>query len=139
MTNDIAPITSLIRLKPKQKLFVEYYYSVSSDTFGNVYQSALKAGMSNSYARTLTTGNRNLTWLADARKYMTTLSPEHIKRGLEQEALSSKQPRDRIRSLELLAKMHGLFIERTQSDITVNFTNSVPRPVVDITGVEEIK
>jgi hypothetical protein len=41
--------------------------------------------------------------------------------------------------LELLAKMHGLFIERTQSDITVNFTNSVPRPVVDITGVEEIK
>lgn len=137
MTNDIAPITSLIRLKPKQKLFVEYYYSVTSDTFGNVYQSALKSGMSNSYARTLTTGNRNLAWLADAKTYMTSLTPEHIKRSLEAEALSATQSRDRIRSLELLAKIQGMFIDRQQSEISVTFSNSVPRPVVDITGVEE--
>jgi phage terminase small subunit len=37
-------------LDPRQALFLEYYLKPGTDTFNNIYQSALKAGYSESYA-----------------------------------------------------------------------------------------
>lgn len=37
-------------LDPRQALFLEYYLKPGTPTFGNIYQSAIKAGYSESYA-----------------------------------------------------------------------------------------
>ena len=69
---------------------------------------------------------------------MTHYSPDHIYQAL-QEVAQNAAPRDKLKALELMGKAKGMFIDRTQSDIHVTFTNNVPRPanegeVIDIAG-----
>ena len=49
-------------LNPQQALFLACLTDPNSPTFGNYYQSALKAKYSDEYANTITT--KNLTWLS---------------------------------------------------------------------------
>jgi hypothetical protein len=118
----------------KQRRFIELWLDPSNhDTFGNAYESAKQAGFSDSYARIITGNALNVEWVQQAKELLVgALSPEHIYQGLQHIALNSKQDRDRLRALELMAKVRGMFIERTQSQVNVTFTNNVPRPVVDI-------
>lgn len=134
-----AEIKRVLKVNPKQLKFVEYYYLPGSETIGNIYQSAVKAGFSKSYARVMTVSIRNTKWLTHAKKYMTRLEPEHILAGLEHEALYGAQSRDRITALTTLGKAAGLFIERNQTEVTVNFTNSVPRPHIASIEVIDIE
>lgn len=48
---------------PQQIDFALRYYLPTSPTFGNALQSALKAGFSKSYAKTITSEGQNTTWL----------------------------------------------------------------------------
>lgn len=50
-------------LDPRQALFLEYYLKPGTETFNNIYQSALKAGYSESYAENFRTKER--TWMSD--------------------------------------------------------------------------
>ena len=122
------------KLNPKQLNFIQLYY-LDKETSGNVYQSALKAGFSRSYARVMTTNARSQIWLQEAKKYMTQMDIGLIRFRLEQEALNAISSRDRIAALTTLGKWTGLD-QSTKTEVNVIFSNSVPRPIIDITEVE---
>jgi phage terminase small subunit len=49
-------------LDPRQALFLEYYLKPGSETFSNIYQSAIKAGYSESYADNMRA--KTLDWVS---------------------------------------------------------------------------
>lgn len=123
---DLTPLAPL-KLNRKQLKYVMNYYDPNSETFGNSYESARAAGFGKVYSIQLASPARNRLWVLEARKRMTHYSPDHIYQAL-QEVAQSAAPRDKLKALELMGKAKGMFIDRTQSDIHVTFTNNVPRP-----------
>lgn len=118
-------------ITPKQIKFVELWLTPGSETFGNAYQSAKLAGFSDAHAIKLTSESQGLEWVAEAKKRLITLEPSHTIKALEHMALHSRQDRDKIKALELIGKIQGLFIERSISHVDVQFTNEVPRPHIE--------
>jgi len=123
---DVSKLAPL-KLNKKQLRYVMNYYDPNSDTFGNSYNSALAAGFGKVYAVQLASPARNTQWVLEARKRMTHYSPDHIYQAL-QEVAQSGQNKDKLKALELMGKAKGMFVDRTQSDIHITFTNDVPRP-----------
>lgn len=136
---DLIESNNQILHKPtkRQKKFIEYWLNPTSSTYGNAFQSAVQAGYSDKSARVITGNARNLQWVQEAKKLLVAdLQPEHIYLGIQHLAETSRQERDRLRAYELMAKIKGMFIERSQSEVSVTFTNSVPRPVIDAEVVD---
>jgi len=123
---DMSKVAPL-KLKKKQLSYVMNYYDPNSDTFGNSYQSALAAGFNNLYAQQLASPARQNQWVIEARKRMTHFTPDHIYQALQDVAVAGA-PRDKLKALELMGKSKGMFIDRSQSDVHITFTNSMPRP-----------
>lgn len=123
---DVNKLTPL-KLNKKQLRYVMGYYDPNSETFGNSYESALAAGFGKVYAVQLASPSRNNLWVLEARKRMTHYSPDHIYQALQDVAQSGAN-KDKLKALELMGKAKGMFIDRTQSDIHITFTNDVPRP-----------
>lgn len=125
--------TKPVRLDKRKKDFLELWLNPNSDTFANAYRSAIAAGFKDSYARSITGNVRNLEWVQQGKELLKNFTPVHVVAGFQKEATQAKDSRDRIQALDRLAKIHGMYIDRSQSDVTVTFNNSVPRPVIDIT------
>lgn len=119
-------------ITPKQIKFVELWLTPGSETFGNAYQSAKLAGFSEEHAKQITTDAQGLEWVQAAKKRLITLEPSHTIKALEHMALHSSQDRDKIKALELVGKIQGLFVDRSIQHIDVQFTNEVPRPVIEV-------
>lgn len=51
------------KFTPQQIDFALRYYLNTSSTFGNAYQSAVKAGYSPNYAKNITCDNQGITWV----------------------------------------------------------------------------
>lgn len=51
---------------PRQSLFLSFYIDPKSETFSNAYQSALKAGYEDEYAKTIL--SQDLLWLSESLK-----------------------------------------------------------------------
>lgn len=107
---------------PKQEKFLEYYFDPTSSTFANTYQSAMKAGYSDSYARTLSAPAVNNMWLQQSNK--RSLTPTHITGLVEEIATSNARPGDKLRALELLAKLHGMIVDKSLT-ATVNIETAL--------------
>lgn len=124
--------------KKKRRLFIEFWLSdPESDTFGNAYLAAKAAGFSESYARILTGNALGVQWVQEAKQqYAAALSPAHVYKGIQDIALNTRADRDKLRAYELLGKFNGMFIDRVESNVNVRFTNSVPRPVIDVTQAD---
>lgn len=133
--NELTTAQPQILKRPtrRQKYFIEYWMNPESPSYGNAYQSAIRAGYSDNAARVITGNAKGLQWVQDAKKLMVAdLQPEHIYLGIQHVAEQAGQDRDKLRAYELLAKIRGMFIERSQSEVNVRFTNSVPRPVIQV-------
>lgn len=112
-SQDIVVTSNQWQTNPMQQLFLSNYFDPASKTFGNVFQSAIKAGYKESYARTLTRKSNKNMWIAE---YLSknTLLPEHIAAGITQLALDvHNRPSDRLKAYELLGKLQGLFIDKS--------------------------
>lgn len=131
---DTTPLKPL-KLTKKQLKYIENFYDPRSDTFGNSYQSALKAGFGKVYSVQLASPARSVLWVQEAKKRLTHFTPDHIYQSLQEVAINSKG-RDKLKALELMGKAKGMFIDRSQSDVHVTFTNNVPRPETEIIDVE---
>lgn len=109
----------------QQEKFLAFYLTPKSPTFGNPYTSAMEAGYSESYARIIAAPSVNRAWIAEARN-LIKLGPDHIIQALQDEALDHKNNRgsDRIRALELIGKMQGLFVERHQN-VNINIEQAL--------------
>jgi len=117
---------------PRQHKFIEYWLTPSSPTFSNAYQSAIKAGFSKDHATQITTKALDLVWVREARRRLNRFTPEHTIQKLQDHALHAKKDADSIRSLELLGKIQGIFIDRSIQQIDVQFNNDVPRPISSV-------
>lgn len=109
----------------QQEKWLLLYLDPKSKTFANPYESAMEAGYSESYARVMASSSLNRQWVKEARNIIN-MHPEHIVQALQDEALNHKDNRgsDRIRALELIAKMQGLFIERHQN-VNINIESAL--------------
>lgn len=56
---------------PRQSLFLSYYIDPKSKTFSNAYQSAIKAGYEEEYAKVIL--NKDLDWLSEGVKDLALL------------------------------------------------------------------
>lgn len=99
---------------PKQETFVELYIDPKSNTFGNIYRSALAAQYSDSYARKLASSSVGNKWIAEYIK-KRVLEPEHIVQGIANIAITGNRDSDKLKAYELLAKLQGMLIDRSAS------------------------
>ena len=89
-------------MNPKEKL-----------TYGNPYQSAISAGYSESYAKTIMNPSTALQWVKSARSIMRTLNTEHLKSLLEDISTNEyEKAADRIAAIKLLGTEQGMFVQR---------------------------
>lgn len=95
-------------------MFVEYYIDPKSKTFGNIYQSALLAHYSDSYARKLASSSVGNQWIAEYVK-KRVLQPDHIVAGITSIAINADRNADKLKAYELLAKLSGMLIDKSAS------------------------
>ncbi len=110
---DVAITSNQWQTSPKQQLFLSKYFDPASNTYGNVYQSAMTAGYSESYARNLTRKEHKNMWIMEYLDKQD-FKPEHITAGITNIATSplSRQS-DKLKAYELLAKLNGMLVDRT--------------------------
>ena len=123
LINDFAVTSNQWQSNPKQQIFLSNYFDPTSNTFGNVFQSAINAGYRESYARTLTRQSNKNMWISE---YLSnsTLLPEHIISGITNVATTAIRDSDKLKALELLGKIQGMFIDKSIT-ATVNIESLI--------------
>lgn len=135
-SNKPAKTNKPIRYSLKQRETVRNYFNAQDkETFGNLYQSAVKAGFSKSYAKSIV---RDTPWINELKQELAKYDPEHIYRGFQDIATNGKQDRDRLKALEMMGKAQGMFVDRVQQDVRVEFINDMPRPETEYVEAERI-
>lgn len=142
MANEIATTQpKFVKLNKQRRDFLNAWLDMDSPTFANAYQSAKAVGFSEHYARVLTTDAKNIEWVQQGKDILRQFTPMHIAQGFQHIAANSPYDRDKIQALDRLAKIHGLYIDRSEQNVNVKFINGVPRPtrpIIDIdTDVKE--
>lgn len=128
--------TKPVRYSLKQRETVRNYFNAQDkETFGNLYQSAVRAGFSKAYAKSIV---RDTGWIQELKQELTKYDPEHIYRGFQEIATNGKQDRDKLKALELMGKANGMFIDQVRQDVQVTFVNEVPRPETEIIEGERV-
>ena len=98
---------------PQQIKFAMFYYLPDSPTFGNAMQSALRAGFSDQYARSITV--KNLNWIKD-------IVSEIGGKGVTKDKLVRKAKRVLDKSLdsedEKIAQDTAKFIAKTTTEFS---------------------
>lgn len=95
-------------LDPRQERFLEQYFSVTSPTFGNCYQSAMRAGYTSETARNLT--HNRPKWLSEKLGQMKTMEPELLLLKLssiindQEEATQNK-----LKAIDMMMKHYQMF------------------------------
>jgi phage terminase small subunit len=99
---------------PKQERFVRLYMDPTSETFGNAFQSAVQAGYKESYSRIIVSKQIGNQWVKQYHD-LINLEPEHIVAAIQSEAMNKSGNRgsERLKALEMLAKMKGMLVERS--------------------------
>ena len=97
-------------LTPQQEKFLEYYYDPKSETFSNIYQSGIRAGYSEGYAKIMKSSSIGNLWIRQNNKY--NMGADHIIAGIQRIAVMGFQDKDKLRALELLAKLHGMIVDK---------------------------
>lgn len=101
-------------LKDKQKKFAEYYAES-----GNAYESAIKAGYSENYAKAQSCKllenvgiQEYIRQLQETSRSARILSATQRQEILSDIAMSKAEPQDRIKAIDVLNKMTGEYINR---------------------------
>jgi hypothetical protein len=102
--------TKTKRLKPKQRQTIYYWTTPTSETYGNLYKSAVLAGFRPSYALNIT--HLRPSWLSETMESLQ-LEEEHIRQGIQHIAtkpvIESRSPDDtRLNAYELLGEITGM-------------------------------
>lgn len=96
----------------RQMKFIDSYMDPKSDTFGNSYQSALKAGFSETYASSIMKPSVGLEWVKQAYNIMK-LEPDHLKMSLTKIITDElAKDSDKIAAIKLLGQEQGMFTEK---------------------------
>jgi hypothetical protein len=97
-------------LSPRQYAYVEAYARPESGTFGNAYQSALKAGYSQTTARNIT--HLKPGWLSDNIGQLTHIQPEDIMQELTNIIRSDTEPTIvRLKAIEMTMRAYSMLVQ----------------------------
>jgi len=111
-TDDELAVGNQWQATERQVKFIEGYMDPKSDTFGNSYQSALKAGFSESYAMNIMKPSVGLDWVKQAYNIMR-LEPDHLKMSLTKIITDNfAKDSDKISAIKLLGQEQGMFTEK---------------------------
>lgn len=96
---------------PQQNEFLRYYLDPEqTETWGNAYLAATKAGYSESYASSIISVAPQ--WIQQANN-IVKLQPEHLKQALASIANSKfEKASDRIQAIKLLGLDQGMFVQK---------------------------
>lgn len=97
----------------RQQDWLKYYMDPKeSETYGNSYQAALKAGYSESYAANIMSPTLALQWVQQAKNIMR-LNPEHLKLALARIITDGMaKDSDKIQAIKLLGTDQGMFVQK---------------------------
>jgi hypothetical protein len=109
-------------LDPRQDKFLELYFSVSSPTFGNCYQSALGAGYTHETARNLT--HNRPKWLSEKLGQMQTMEPELLLlklTGIINDRAETTP--NKLRAIDMMMKHYQMFGANNVLAVQLNIQN----------------
>lgn len=110
-------------LDPRQALFLELYLDPNSDTFSNIYQSALKAGYSDGYAVNL---KSKANWVTENNRTVTKDELVSQAKNNLRELLVSPDEKIRADITKFVAKTDSDFSEKSE------LTHILPKPILDV-------
>lgn len=112
MTKDELAQGNQWQATERQVKFIDAYMDPKSETFGNSYQSAIKAGFSETYAMQIMKPSVGLDWVSQAYNIMK-LEPDHLKMSLAKIVTDPyAKDSDKISAIKLLGQDQGLFVEK---------------------------
>lgn len=113
-----------VLLDPRQALFLEYYLKPGTETFNNIYKSALKAGYSESYADNFRKKERD--WMSGHVGEVT--KDELVKKAKKvlNKSLDSQDEKIAQDTAKFIAKTDSEFSEKSETKVVL------PKPLVDI-------
>ncbi len=116
------PKGTLITLDPRQEKFLELYFSVTSPSFGNCYQSAMSAGYTSETARNLT--HNRPKWLSEKLGQMQTMEPELLLlklTGIINDRAETTQ--NKLRAIDMMMKHYQMFGDKNVLAVQLNIQN----------------
>lgn len=121
---------------PRQLKFLELYMDPDSLSYGNALQSALRAGYSENYGKQI--ASISLHWLTENNRKPTGPTADDIVDRLFAEAKVARASKDRIRALEILAKIQKLFTDGANIQINQAFGVSVTVSEMDDKQLDKV-
>jgi len=104
--------TSNRALDPRQDEFIRSYFDTDSNTFGNCFQSALKAGYSFETAKNLT--HNRPKWLSEKLGQMQTMEPEFLLAKLTAIVNDDNElTANKLRAIDMMMKHYQMFNQVT--------------------------
>lgn len=123
---------------PRQLALFDFYLDPDSLSYGNAYQAAIRAGYSESYAK---------VFMARSNSWFVRTMSENVRKGpssddivdrLFNEAKEARASKDRIRALEILAKIQKLFSDGTNIQVNNTFGLSISVSEMDDKQLDRI-
>ena len=117
-----SPPGTLLPLDPRQSRFFELYLDPHSTTFGNCYQSALRAGYTQETARNLT--HNRPKWLSEKLGQIQTMEPELLLlklTGIINDAQETTP--NRLRAIDMMMKHYQMFGVNNVLAVQLNIQN----------------
>lgn len=103
-------------LDPRQALFLEYYLKPGTETFSNIYQSAVKAGYRKEYAESI---NSQVSWLSESLGTVTKDKLVSKAKKVLDKSLDSADEKIAQDTAKFIAKTDVEFSEKTELKLEV--------------------
>lgn len=114
-----SPKGTLSALDPRQDKFLGLYFDANSGTFGNCYQSAVRAGYSVETARNLM--HNRPKWLSEKLGQMQTMEPELLLlklTGIINDQRETTQ--NKLRAIDMMMKHYQMFGTQNVTAVQLN-------------------
>ncbi len=98
---------------PRQALFLKAYLDPKSDTFSNAYQSAIKVGYADEYAKSIL--SKDLDWLAENVKNEKLL--KKAERNIDELLDEEEDKRIKLDITKFVAERLGRFVEKKDVNV----------------------
>jgi hypothetical protein len=116
------PKVTLSTLDPRQEKFLDLYFSASSPSFGNCYQSAMSAGYTSETARNLT--HNRPKWLSEKLGQMQVMEPGLLLLKLTTIINDRRETtQNKLRAIDMMMKHYQMFGDKNVFAVQLNIQN----------------
>lgn len=125
------------KLDPRQILFLKYYLDPKSETFANAYQSAIKAGFSEEYAKTIV--SRELDWVSESvrTEEMINKAEKNLKNAMDLPLEDVNLGRMNLEASKFVASRLGKKKWSERTELTGADGKDLPTPIYGGTSTKD--